>query len=50
MPDTFPLLLKEGKLYFPVSHSSQKLSLTAMGRGTENGVIIQFYSSFCSIY
>ena len=28
MSDTFPLLLKEGKLYYIVSHSFPKLKLT----------------------
>jgi hypothetical protein len=32
MPDTFPLLLKEGKLFYAVSHSSPKLKFTAMGQ------------------
>ena len=30
MSDTFPLLQKEGKLFYAVSHSSPKLKLTAM--------------------
>jgi len=35
MPDTFPLLQKEGKLFYVFSHSSLKLRLTTMPRGVK---------------
>jgi hypothetical protein len=31
MPDTFPILQKEGKLCYSVSHSSPELKLTVIG-------------------
>jgi hypothetical protein len=36
MPDTFPLLQKEGKLLYTVSHSSPEFKLTAMWLGGDN--------------
>jgi|GEM_PF-5343435 len=33
MFDTFPLLQKEGKLFYAISHSSPKLRLAAWGEG-----------------
>jgi hypothetical protein len=46
MPDTFPLLLKEGKLFYTVSHSSPELKLTAMPpEGGEIRLSYEFFSS-----
>jgi hypothetical protein len=44
MSDTFPLLLKEGKLYYAVSHSSPKLRLTAMPQGGRKSLNERIFS------
>ena len=38
MSYTFPLLQKEGKLFYAVSHSSPKLKFTPMPLGGQGGV------------
>jgi hypothetical protein len=43
MSDTFPLLQKEGKLFYAVSHSSPKLRLTAMPKISLKGDFMNYY-------
>jgi len=43
MPDTFPLLLKEGKLFYTVYHPSPKLWLTAITQWEGENLLSYLY-------